>query len=305
MTNTTGVEPRIGGDFGADFGGDFGGDACVPREAAGGPPRSADGRASRHAFAGVLAVLFAAGVAGTIVQSASMASMGGVPMAGGWMLSTAWGRLCGQTWPGAAAAFLGMWGAMTVAMMLPSLAPTLWRYREAVGVASVTGAARRGRLTALVGAGYFSVWGAFGLAVFPAGALLAGLAVRLPGLARTFPVLAGAVVLLAGALQFTEWKARRLACCRGEATHAASLRACTGTAWRHGLRVGLHCGACCANLMAIAFATGVMDLRVMAVVAVAIAAERIAPDGARAARIVGRVAVVAGLWLIARAAGLA
>ncbi|MBN3793020.1 DUF2182 domain-containing protein [Burkholderia sp. Ac-20353] len=301
MTNTTGVESRIG----ADFVGGFGGDACVPREVADRPPRSAVGRASRHAFAGVLVVLFAAGVAGTIVLRASMASMGGVPMAGGWTLSTAWGPLCGQSWPGAVVAFLGMWGAMTVAMMLPSLAPTLWRYRQAVGVAGVTGNARRGRLTALVGAGYLSIWGAFGLAVFPAGALLVGLAVRMPGLVRAFPVLAGVVVLVAGALQFTGWKARRLACCRGEAAHAPSLPTRAGAAWRHGLRVGLHCGACCTNLMAIALATGIMDLCVMAAVAAAIAAERVAPDGRRAARIVGCLAVVTGLWMIARAAGLA
>ena len=46
--------------------------------------------------------------------------MGGMPMPGGW------------TWPGAAASFLGMWVVMMVAMMLPSLVPMLWRYRQAV-----------------------------------------------------------------------------------------------------------------------------------------------------------------------------
>jgi hypothetical protein len=39
----------------------------------------------------------------------------------------------GQTWPGAAASFLGMWVVMMVAMMLPSLVPMLWRYRQALG----------------------------------------------------------------------------------------------------------------------------------------------------------------------------
>jgi predicted metal-binding membrane protein len=33
----------------------------------------------------------------------------------------AWMRMPGQTWPGAAASFLGMWVVMMVAMMLPSL----------------------------------------------------------------------------------------------------------------------------------------------------------------------------------------
>jgi predicted metal-binding membrane protein len=57
----------------------------------------------------------------------------------------------GQTWPGAAASFLGMWVAMMVAMMQPSLVPMMLRYRQAVGT---TGQTRLRRLTALVGVGY-------------------------------------------------------------------------------------------------------------------------------------------------------
>ena len=48
-------------------------------------------------------------------------------------MSMTWMRTPGQTWPGAAASFLGMWVVMMVAMMLPSLVPMLWRYRQAVG----------------------------------------------------------------------------------------------------------------------------------------------------------------------------
>jgi hypothetical protein len=47
-----------------------------------------------------------------------------------------------------------------------------------------------------------------------------------------------------------------------------------------------------------------MDLRAMAVVAAAITVERLAPAGERVARAIGAVAVGAGLFLIARAAGL-
>jgi hypothetical protein len=42
-----------------------------------------------------------------------------MPMPGGWTMSMAWMRMPGQTWPGAAASFLGMWVVMMVAMMLP------------------------------------------------------------------------------------------------------------------------------------------------------------------------------------------
>ena len=86
-----------------------------------------------RAFLGVSALLFAASVAVTIAWCTSMSAMGGMPMPGGWTMSMTWMRMPGQTWPGAAASFLGMWIVMTVAMMLPALLPALRRYRETVG----------------------------------------------------------------------------------------------------------------------------------------------------------------------------
>ena len=82
-------------------------------------------RASQQAFFGGSALLFAASAAVTIVWCASVSAMGEMPKPGGWTMSLAWmqmpGQTCGQTWPGAAASFLGMWVVMMVAMMLPSL----------------------------------------------------------------------------------------------------------------------------------------------------------------------------------------
>ena len=185
-------------------------------------------------------------------------------------------------WLGAAASFLGVWIVMMVAMMLPSLAPTLWRYRQA-GL---------GRLTALVGVGYFVVWTVCGMAAFPLSAALA----------RAEPIGVGAVVLMAGCFQLTAWKAHHLACCRDAGRGAVSADA--STAWRHGLRLGLHCAKCNVGLMAILLGLGVMDLRAMAIVAAAITGERLAPGGERVARATGAVALGAELLLIARAAGL-
>ena len=152
-------------------------------------------RASRQAFLGVSALLFAASAAVTIVWCASMSAMGEMPMPGGWTMSMAWMRMPGQTWPGAAASFLGMWVVMMVAMMLPSLVPMLWRYRQAVGR---TGETRLGRLTALVGVGYFFVWTVVGMVVFPLGVALAAIEMQQPALARAVPIAVGVVVLLAG-----------------------------------------------------------------------------------------------------------
>ena len=143
---------------------------------------------SQRIFLGVLALLFTAGVAATIEVSKSMSAMGEMPMPGGWTISTAWMPICGQTYLGAAASFLGMWVVMMVAMMLPSLVPMLWRYRRAVGK---TGETRLGRLTTLVGVGYFFVWTVFGMFAFPLGVVLAEVAMQVP--ARAVPMAVGDV----------------------------------------------------------------------------------------------------------------
>jgi predicted metal-binding membrane protein len=255
-------------------------------------------RPSQNAFFGVSALLFAASTAVTIIWCASMPAMGEMQMPGGWTMSMAWMPMVEQTWSGAAASFLTMWVVMMAAMMLPSLVPMLWRYRRAVDRA---GGARVGRLTALVGTGYFFVWAVLGMAAFPLGAALTAIEMQQPALARAVPIMAGAVVLIAGAVQFTAWKARHLACCRETPGSGRTLRADARTAWLHGLRIGLHCSCCTAGLTAILLALGVMDLKVMALVTAATTVERLALAGDRVARGIGAMLIAAGLLLIARA----
>ncbi len=258
-------------------------------------------RASQQAFFGVLVLLFAVSTAVTIAWCTSMSAMGEMPMPGGWTMSMAWMRMPGQTWSAAAAGFLGMWVMMMVTMMLPSLVPMLLRYRQAVGRAGDT---QLGRLTAIVGVAYFLVWSVFGMAAFAFGVVLAAAEMQLPALARAVPIAVGMLVLIAGALQFTAWKAHHLRCCRAAPTRGGSLLADAGTAWRHGVRLGRHCSCCCAGLTAILLIMGVMDLRTMAVVTAAITLERLAPAGERVAQAIGAVVLGAGLFLIARAAGI-
>src|ERR1035441_1590366 len=185
-------------------------------------------------------------------------------------------RMPGQTWPAAATSFLGMWVVMMVAMMLPSLVPMLWRYRESVGEPRET---RLGPLTALVGAGYFFVWTVLGMAVFPLGVGLAAVEMQQSPLARAVPIAVGVVVLMAGFLQLTAWKARHLACCREAPGRGRTLPADARSAWRHGLRLGLHCTYCCAGLMATLLVIGVMDLRAMTGVATGLTLQRFARSG--------------------------
>jgi predicted metal-binding membrane protein len=228
-----------------------------------------------------------------------------------------------------------MWMTMMTAMMLPCLVPMLRRYRQAVGR---NGEGRLGLLTVVAGVGYFFVWTVVGVIAYPVGVALAAMEMRQAALAQAVPIVVGVVVLIAGALQFTAWKARQLAGCRGARGHGLSAGTGTGAgvgvgigegagvgagagegegegegegvgtgagaAWRHGLRLGLDCCRCCGGLTAMFLVTGVMDLRAMAAVAVAISVERLAPAGEQVARAIGAVVVGTGLILIARAAGV-
>jgi predicted metal-binding membrane protein len=257
--------------------------------------------ASQRAVIGVSALLFVLSAALTIEWCGSMSAMGEMAMPGSGTMSMMWMRMPGQTWWGAAASFLVMWVVMMVAMMLPSLVPMLWRYQRAVRETRDT---HVGWLTALVSGGYFFVWTLFGIVAFPLGVVLAVIEMQQPELARAVPVAVGVIVLVAGFLQFTAWKARHLACCREMPGCGCTLPADAGAAWRYGLRLGLHCGHCCAGLTAALLVIGVMDLRAMGVVAVAITAERLAPAGERVAQAIGIAFVGAGLLLIVRATGL-
>lgn len=180
--------------------------------------------------------------------------------------------MTGRTGTQAAAMFLAMWAVMMIPMMLPSLVPALRHLRTASAAA-------------IAGLSYFAVWTAVGLAVYFLDTALSGIAMRAP-------VVAGIAVMLGGMLQFTAWKARRLAC--GQAFHASA----NPSAWRHGLRLGVDCVASCGNLMAVLLVVGIMNLVAMALVTVAITVERRVPASARA---IGAAVVTVGALMIVQA----
>jgi predicted metal-binding membrane protein len=163
-------------------------------------------------------------------------------------MSTVWMRMPGQTWPAAAASFLGMWVGMMVVMMMPSLALILWRERL-------------GRHTAVVGVAYFFVWAVIGIAIYPGGVALAAIQTPYSPLAR------GVALFVAAAMQFT-------VCQRPEKSGAAPLD--SGSAWRYGLRLGLDCAWCCAGFMTMLLVIGITNLGAMAIVTVAITVQRLA-----------------------------
>lgn len=256
------------------------------------------GRGAQFVFFGTAGLLFAAATTVTILSGAAMETMGAVPMAGGWLLSGIWLPLCGQSWLDTATCFLGMWFVMTVAMMLPSLTPVLWRYR---GAAFAAGKSRPGGFAALAGTSYFAVWTGLGLLVFLTGAALAQAAILWPALGRLGPIASGLLVLIAGVAQFSRWKAQLLASCRVASPQASHAWSAPLSALRAGALLGLRCCASCIGPMAVLIAGGVMDLPLMIGVTIAVTAERLLPAKARTAEATGVAMAAAGLLLLAQA----
>ncbi len=257
---------------------------------------------SERRFLGISSLLFLACALLTARWCGSMTGTGGMSMPGGWTMSMTWMRMPAESWMGAGASFLGMWMVMMVAMMWPSFVPALLRYRRSVTAAGhARKDARLAGLTVRVGIGYFTVWAVIGALVFPLGTAIATVAMRYAAVARLAPIATGGVILLAGALQFTACKKHHLACCLEAPRRGRAVPADPGLAWRHGLRLGLHCAYCCAGLTAVLLAIGVMDLRAMTLVAALISVERLAPAGGRVPRGIGAVLIAAGILLIAGA----
>lgn len=157
-----------------------------------------------------------------------------------------------------------MWAAMMVPMMLPSLAP---RLREC----------RPRRLAVIVAGAYFLVWTACGAVVYP------------PTMGWPASRYAGVVIVGAGLFQLTSWKVRQLDRCR-----ASEWVTDSQSAWRHGLRMGIHCVLCCAGYMLILLVTDIMNLGLMIAATAAITIERLVPRPALVARTWGVILIAAG-----------
>jgi predicted metal-binding membrane protein len=175
--------------------------------------------------------------------------------------------------------YVGIWVTMTAAMMLPSAVPA---------AGDVARLARR-NLTVLFVAGYLAVWTVYGLAAYGLYRFLSSLDTSWLAWDGRGPWVAGAVIVGAGIYELTPLKRRSLRRCRS-AGHPES-------ALRSGLAHGLDCVGCSGGLMAILFVLGVMSLLWMALVAVAIFAEKVLPHGARLAAPLSVALVALGVWV--------
>lgn len=188
--------------------------------------------------------------------------------------------------------------AMMVGMMLPSIAPTVWRHHRALRAMRAPRAVQR---TALFVGGYAGVWAVIGLVLFAVSVTFSS-ADTAPSAKPPFtPLATGAVILFAGLFQRSRWKAQRLARCRDACVSEWITGRNVICAWRAGCCFGIDCSLSCCAAMAILVVSGLMDGRMMVVITAAITAERIAPGGARMARLTGTLAIVSGLLMSVQA----
>ena len=191
--------------------------------------------------------------------------------------------------------FLGLWVVMMAAMMLPSVAPVAVLWTRLISGAS-TGARRLVRMSAFL-AGYLLVWAALGTVAFAA---LAGTERLLTASPVAAKWLGAAIFVTAGIYQLTPWKDWCLRRCRSP---IGALMYYLGFKGRsRDVRVGLHhgatCAGCCWGLMIVLIAVGVMNVAVMAALAVVILLEKLWRYGKPFAQAVGVVLVVIGVLAI-------
>jgi predicted metal-binding membrane protein len=190
--------------------------------------------------------------------------------------------------------FLGVWVVMMVAMMLPSVTPTIVLY-------SRMGSAQTPLASVTFVAGYLVTWAGTGVIAFVSATAANRTGGHLLAWDRAGRWVAGGTLLVAAVYELTPLKNVCLGKCRSP---LGFLLSSWREGWFGGLRMGVKNGAwcvgCCWALMASLLALGIMSVGWMALVAGLIAAEKILPW--RRVATYGTAAVLFALALLLLAA---
>jgi len=258
-------------------------------------------RRDRLIVAGALAAIVVVAWAYVLWLAADM-DMGGMDMTGFRQIPAGIGIMAPANAPWTAIEFafvLVMWAVMMVGMMTPSAAPMMLMYarvgRQGKADGNVFAA------TGWFAAGYLLVWVAFSL-----GATLVQWGVERAALldsrmAAGSNVFAGAVLIAAGTYQWTPLKDVCLVQCQSPFAFLmryggfrGDVRGCLLLGFRH----GAYCVGCCWVLMALLFVGGVMNVLWIALLALLVLVEKLAPFGRWIARGAGLVFLAAAGWLL-------
>ena len=191
-----------------------------------------------------------------------------------------------------------MWWVMMMAMMLPSVTPTVLLYASLL---RHSGKASQVPLTSSAFlAGYLTIW-----AVFSALATLSQWALEKAGLVSAsmmtlIDTAPGALVLIAaGVFQFTPLKAACLDHCRSPAEFITQRRREGSVgAFAMGLEHGSYCLGCCWFLMALLFVGGIMNLFWIVGLTAFVAIEKLTPFGEVFSRVAGAALILWGALIL-------
>ncbi len=196
-----------------------------------------------------------------------------------------------------AAAVAIMWSVMMVAMMLPSAAPmilifsTVNRRRQLSGNPFVP--------TWIFLSGYLLVWIGFSLIAAGGQWSLHNLSLISPGMKIINPLVSGIILIAAGIYQFTPIKDVCLKNCHSPLDFImGNWRDGKRGALFMGLQHGKYCVGCCWAFMILLFVGGVMNLLWVAMIAIFVFIEKVAPVHHWLSKVAGFLLAAWGLGII-------
>src|SRR5450759_3816137 len=208
--------------------------------------------------------------------------------------------LPGAAWGASGFAIVAlMWGAMTLAMMLPSASPMILTYAEIAD----TAARKHEHIVSpfMLAAGYTLVWLGFAAAATLAQFAFTRAALLDSGMQSASGLFSGAIFIGAGVYQFSALKHACLTQCQHPFPFFFANWATTPRGvFRLGVKQGLYCLGCCWEMMLVMFAVGVMNVIWMAALGVLMTFEKIG-TGKRFTYVVGVALIVAGIAFVVSA----
>lgn len=187
--------------------------------------------------------------------------------------------LCGPlpdgSWSATGVAIVAsMWGAMTLAMMLPTAAPMIMTY---AGIAD-TAARKNEHIVSpfVLAAGYMTVWIGFSVVAALAQIMLTQATLLDTSMTSAGGLFSGAIFIGAGLYQFSALKHACLNRCQQPFPFFfANWVTTTRGVLRLGMKQGVYCLGCCWAMMLVMFAVGVMNVVWMAALGIVMTVEKI------------------------------
>ena len=258
-------------------------------------------RRDRLFVAGALGVIVALAW-GYVLWLAADMDMGGMDMAGFRMIPAGSGIMAPANAPWRAVEFafvFAMWAVMMGGMMAPSAAPMILMYARVGRQGNAEG--KPLAATGWFAAGYFLAWMGFSLAATLVQWMIERAALLDARMVSASNVLGGIVLIAAGVYQWSPLKDVCLAQCQspiGFLMRYGGFRSDLPGCLLMGLRHGAYCIGCCWALMALLFVGGVMNVLWIALLAMLVLLEKLAPFGRWIARAAGAVCVGAGAAML-------